>query len=164
MKSTPFQTFAPPPEREELRDVPLSPRLIVEISRLLRSRLLREESGVMAQGTARLVMSLLATRGTLGQQELVQYTRLKPPSVSVLLRRMQEEGYVERVICEQDRRAVRVTLTEKGRAFDREHLCRLSTNDHQAMRGLTAEEQKTLEALLLRVRENLKEGQDAKPF
>ena len=157
MKHSPIGTLAPLPEREELRDVPLSPRLIIEISRLLRSRLLSNESGVMAQGTARLIMSLLAKHGTLGQQELVQHTRLKPPSVSVLLRRMEEEGYVVRVACEQDRRAVRVALTEKGLAFDREHLCRLSNNDQQAVQGLSTEEQQTLEALLLRVRENLRE-------
>ena len=157
MKANDFAARPPMPEREELRDVPLSPRLIVEISRLLRARLQHEEGGVMAQGTARLVMSLLAKHGTLGQQELVQLTRLKPPSISVLLRHMQEEGYVERLTDEQDRRAIRVTLTEKGVAFDRAHLRRLSTNDHLAIQGLTAEEQKTLEELLLRVRENLRE-------
>lgn len=157
MEANNFATRPPMPEREELRDVPLSPRLIVEISRLLRARLQREEGGVMAQGTARLVMSLLAKHGTLGQQELVQLTHLKPPSISVLLRHMQEEGYVERITDDKDRRAIRVTLTEKGMEFDRAHLRRLSTNDHLAMQGLTTEEQKTLEELLLRVRENLRE-------
>ena len=157
MKATNFAARAPMPEREELRDVPLSPRLIVEISRLLRARM-QHDDGVMAQGTARLVMSLLAKHGTLGQQELVQLTHLKPPSISVLLRRMQEEGYVTRIACEEDRRAVRVTLTAKGLDFDRARLRCLSTNDHLAMQGLTAEEQKTLETLLLRVRNNLREG------
>ena len=111
----------------------------------------------MTQSTARLVLSHLAKSGTLGQLELVHLTHLKPPTVSVLLRRMEEEGYISRVADEQDRRAVRVTLTDKGRDFDRDHLRRLSTNDHLAMRGLSPEEQATLEALLLRVRDNLSE-------
>ena len=111
----------------------------------------------MTQNTARLVLSHLAKSGTLAQQELVALTHLSAPTVSVLLRRMQEEGYVTRVCEEHDRRAVRVTLTEKGREYDREHLRRLSTNDAAAMRGLSAEEQETLEALLLRVRDNLRE-------
>ena len=38
-----------------------------------------------------------------------------------------------------------------------EHLRRLSTNDQQAVKGLSEGEQKTLEALLLRMRDNLKE-------
>ena len=145
------------PRRKEREEAPLTPRLIVEISRLLRARMARDEEGIMAQNTARLVMAHLATKESMGQLELVQLTRLKPPSVSILLRRMEEQGYILRVTDESDRRAVRVALTQKGRDFDREHLRRLSTNDHQAVKGLSEQEQKTLESLLLRVRENLTE-------
>ncbi len=147
----------PPPPREELRDIPLSPRLVMEISRLLRARMQREDCGVMAQSTARLVMSHLAVNGSMGQLEIVALTRLKPPTVSTLLRRMEAEGYVTRVADEKDKRAIRVALSEKGREFDRENLRRLSTNDHLAVKGLSADEQKTLDALLLRMRDNLKE-------
>ena len=77
-----------PPHRKEREEAPLSPRLIVEISRLLRARMLCDEEGVMAQSTARLIMSNLALHKVLGQQELVRITRLKPPSVSVMLSRM----------------------------------------------------------------------------
>ena len=145
------------PPREELRDIPLSPRLVMEISRLLRTRMQREDCGVMAQSTARLVMSHLAVNGSLGQLDIVNLTHLKPPTVSTLLRRMENEGYITRVADEKDRRAIRVALTEKGRAFDRDQLRRLSTNDHQAVKGLSTEEQKALETLLLRMRDNLKE-------
>ena len=145
------------PPREELRELPLSPRLVMEISRLLRTRMQREDCGVMAQSTARLVMSHLAVKGSMGQLEIVELTRLKPPTVSTLLHRMENEGYITRVADEKDRRAIRVALTEKGRAFDRDQLRRLSTNDHQAVKGLSTEEQQVLEALLLRMRDNLKE-------
>ncbi len=151
---TKFSQFPP---REELRDIPLSPRLVMEVSRLLRARMQREDCGVMAQSTARLVMSHLAVNDSMGQLELVALTRLKPPTVSTLLRRMESEGYITRVADEKDKRAIRVALSEKGRAFDREQLSRLSTNDHQAVKGLSADEQKTLEALLLRMRDNLTE-------
>lgn len=147
----------PLPPRAELRDMPLSPRLVMEISRLLRARMQREECGVMAQSTARVVMAHLAVNESLGQLDIVNITHLKPPTVSTLLRRMEAEGYVTRVADARDKRANRVALSEKGRAFDREQLHRLSTNDHQAVKGLSAEEQKTLEALLLRVRDNLTE-------
>ena len=55
---------AKPPEREELREASRAPRLILEISRLLRFRMSKTEGGgVMAQSTARLVLSHLAVRG-----------------------------------------------------------------------------------------------------
>ena len=158
MSKSKFGTLPPPPEREERSRAPLSPRLIVEISRLLRARMLCGEPGVMAQSTARLVMSHLALHGKMGQLELVRLTHLKPASISVLLRHMEEEGYVVRTPNEQDRRAVYVELTQKGIDYDRERLSRLSTNDHQAIRGLSDTELATLEELLLRVRKNLQEG------
>jgi DNA-binding MarR family transcriptional regulator len=113
MKQTSFHTLPPPPDRPELRGVPLAPRLVMEVSRLLRARM-PYEAGIMAQSTARLVMSHLALNGAMGQLDLVHLTRLKPPTVSVLLRRMEEEGYVTRIQDEQDRRAVRVALTERA--------------------------------------------------
>jgi len=149
----------PPPEREELREAPLAPRMIMEISRLLRFRVRQgEEEGVMAQNTARIVLSHLAVQDNLNQLDLVKLTRLKAPTVSVLLRHMEQEGYVKRVPDERDRRAVRVSLTEKGRAFDRSHLSRISTNDQTAMRGIDEEDQETLVRLLSRIRNNLLEG------
>ena len=149
----------PFPEREELREQPQAPRMIMEISRLLRFRVRREEDGgVMAGSTARLVLSHLAVRDNINQLELVHLTRLKAPTVSVLLRRMEEEGYVLRVPDEKDRRAVRVVLTEKGREFDRRHLSNICTNDQTAMQGIEGEEAEMLMRLLTRIRDNLTEG------
>ncbi len=157
MKQKNYGTLPPPPRRAERESAPAAPRLCIEISRLLRARVQSEESGVMAQSTARVVMAHLAATDGMAQLEIVRVTRLKPPTVSVLLRRMEEEGYVTREANENDRRAVRVTLTEKGREFDRKHLARLSTNDHQAVAGLTPEECAKLEELLTRMRDNLVE-------
>ena len=157
MKQKTLGTLPPPPRRAERESAPAAPRLCIEISRLLRARVQSEESGIMAQSTARLVMAHLAATGAMAQLDIVHVTRLKPPTVSVLLRRMEEEGYVTRITDENDRRAVRVALTEKGHEFDRKHLARLTTNDHQAMAGLTPEECATLEALLTRMRNNLTE-------
>lgn len=150
-----------PPERKELAESPLAPRLIIEIARLLRARVRDGESeDVMQQNTARVVLSHLANSGAMAQLQLVERTHLKPPTVSVLLRRMEEQGYVCRTPDRRDRRAVLVELTEKGRAFDRDHLKRISSNDRVALRDFTPEECATLEALLCRVRHNLTGGQN----
>lgn len=157
------QGLPPPyPEREELREQPQAPRMIVEIARLLRFRVRRDEDGgVMVGSTARLVLSHLAVQGELNQLELVRLTRLTPPTVSVLLRRMEQEGYVCRVPDPKDRRAVRVALTGKGREFDRRHLSNITTNDQLAMQGISAEEEATVLRLLAKIRDNLleKEGE-----
>ena len=149
----------PPPEREELRTLPQAPRMIMEISRMLRFRVREGEEGILSQNTARLVMAHLAARDGVNQLELVNLTRLKPSTVSVLLKRMEAEGYVTRVPSETDRRAVRVLLTERGKAFDRDRLSRISNNDQLAMRGISAEEEAVLNDLLRRIRDNLEGGE-----
>jgi len=70
---------------------------------------------------------------------------------------MEKEGYVARVPRDDDRRVMQVSLTEKGLAFDREHVGHIMANDRRAMAGFTAEEEATLVALLSRMYENLKE-------
>ncbi|MBO7310720.1 MAG: MarR family transcriptional regulator, partial [Clostridia bacterium] len=54
-----------------------------------------DHEGVMSQHGARLVLSLLAIADGRTQKELADITRLRPPTVSVILRRMAEEGMVE---------------------------------------------------------------------
>lgn len=150
------QALPRPPERAELRDLPQAPRMVMELSHLLRFRARQgEEGGVMCQHSARLVMSHLAVQGTLNQLELANLTRLKAPTVSVLLRRMEDEGYIKRTPDARDRRAMLVTLTEKGRDFDRDHLARISMNDKTAMQGFTRAEEEQLMQFLARMRENL---------
>ena len=67
-----------------------------------------------------------------------------------------------RVADVRDRRAIRVTLTETGKAFDSAQLSRISTNDQLAMTGFTAQEQAALEGYVLRIRQNLMEVCDGK--
>ena len=149
---------ASPPPRVELSDNPV--KLCNEIARLFRGKMREREDaeGVMTQPGAHLVLAFLASGDGTTQLELVHSTHLKAPTVSVVLRRMEQEGYVTRVPDAKDRRAMRVSLTEKGKEFDRRHLSRISTNDQTAMRGIDGEDQKTLLRLLSRIRDNLLEG------
>ena len=147
---------APMPDRPELSDLPRAPRLIMEIARLQRYRLKSEEvSGVLSQHTARLLMAYLSVGDGISQLSLAEETRLTPPTVSVLLRRMEAEGYVERRTDSADRRVTRVYLTEKGKAFDRDHLRRISMLDREAMVGFSEKEEETLLSLLTRIRDNI---------
>ena len=147
------------PEREELRGLPQAPRMIMDISRLLRHRAHDGEptGGVMQSHAARALMAHLAVGGKMSQLLLADKTHFSTPTVSVLLRKMEQEGYVERVPDEKDRRVMLVSLTEKGAAFDREHLSRISESDRRATAGFSAEEQAQLVSFLTRIQDNLRE-------
>lgn len=144
-----------PPKRKELSDDPV--KYCNEISRLFRAKM-REwdgQEGAMAQPGAHLVRSTLAIQDGIRQQELVRYTHLRAPSVSSILRGMEEEGQVERKSDPEDQRAVRVYLTEKGRERDRAHIERIRRLADVALAGLSPEEIGTLMTLLPRIRDNL---------
>lgn len=160
MKDQQFSVLPQPmPEREELRGLPQAPRIIMEISRMLRYRVRSKETeaGVMQSHAARLLMAHLAVCGKMSQLALAEKTHFSTPTVSILLRKMEQEGYVMRSPDARDRRVMLVSLTSKGIAFDREHLDRISENDRRATAGFTPEEEEVLVSLLLRMQDNLKE-------
>ena len=147
---------APPPKRAELSDNPV--KLCNEIARIMRTK--RRErgdcEGVMTQPGAHLVLSVLAINDGINQLELVKTTHLRAPTVSVILRKMEDEGIVERRRDDQkDKRAVRVYLTERGIALDRDIIKGIKEMDTLAMQGLSDEEKATLMRLLQRIRDNL---------
>ena len=167
MKKQPFLEAPLPlphplPEREELRDLPQAPRLLMDISRLLRYRVRSGEAGddVMSGHAARILVAHLAVLGKTSQLTLAEKTHFSTPTVSILLRKMEKGGYVKRTPDKNDRRVMMVSLTEKGKRFDREHLSRILDSDRRATKDFTAEEEAMLVSLLTRMYENLKEGQE----
>ena len=149
------QRPAPPPPRKELRENPV--RLCHEISRLARAQMRREADveGVLSQPGARLLLAHLALQDGQSQLELVRLTHLRPPTVSVILRKMEEEGIVRRQSDEHDQRVTRVYLTDFGRKTDEETIRRIQRTDALALSGLSEDERETLMVLLIRVRASL---------
>jgi DNA-binding MarR family transcriptional regulator len=50
-------------------------------------------------------------------QEISERVHLSQSALSRLIARLEKDGLVERAMCSEDRRGVRVVLTEKGRAL-----------------------------------------------
>ena len=148
-------SHTPMPSRKELSDTPV--KLCNEISRLFRARMRENDpqDGVMSQQGAHLVLSNLAVSDGINQLELVNATHLRPPTVSVILRRMEEEGLVVRRVDECDKRAVRVFLTDKGKELDKKNIERIKELDGIALSGLSETELAALMSLLPKIRDNL---------
>ena len=146
---------APPPARKELSDNPV--KLCNEIARLFRHRMRESDThdGVMSQPGAHLVLSTLAVHDGIKQLELVHYTHLRAPTVSVILKKMEAEGLVERKSDPDDLRAVKVHLTEAGRRLDAENISTIKKLDASALRGISNDERELLMVLLPKIRDNL---------
>lgn len=143
-----------PPARREIRDNPV--KLCHEVSRLSGARVRSANiEGIMSQQGARLVLSAIALEGQATQRRIVEITHLRPPTVSVILRRMQDEGMVELFSNPDDKREVRVRLTEYGESVDRNGIEKIKETDALALEGFSESERELLMAMLYRVRQNL---------
>ena len=139
------------------------PMLVNEIARLFHARMKSVElDGVMSQDSARLIMRELSHEDGVSQLHLTRLTHLKAPTVSVTLRKMEEEGLVVREGDPDDRRAVRVLLTERGRAHNARVFACLHELDALLMEGFDEAEREQLKAFLLRMRENILSEQKEK--
>ena len=148
-----------PPHRCEIRDNPV--KLCHEISRLSGARVRSANiEGIMSQHGARLVLSAIAAEKQASQRRIVEITHLRPPTVSIILRRMQDEGMVELFSNPEDKRELRARLTQKGREIDRHGLEKIKETDALALAGLGEDEQATLMALLGKIRQNLLSEQE----
>lgn len=87
----------------------------------------------------------------LTQVELADIVGIRPQSLGALLVRLEADGCIQRVACEEDRRAHRVILTDRGR--DRAQEVRASQRAFAAetLEVLTAEEKHQLGAIVTKL-------------
>jgi DNA-binding MarR family transcriptional regulator len=77
-------------------------------------RMLRD---IGVSGPQRVVLRLLTLEGGMGPGELARRMRHHPATISTLLNRLEEAGYVERRHSTEDRRRSTVSATRRGRAL-----------------------------------------------
>ncbi len=144
-----------PPKRKELNDNPV--KLCNEISRIFRSRMREsdEYDGIMSQHGAHLVLGTLAISDGISQLELANTTHLSAPTVSIIIKRMEAEGIIEKKSNPNDMRSFLIYLTKKGKKLDEENIKKIKKIDALALDTLTKEEFDTLMVLLSKMRDNL---------
>lgn len=132
--------------------------MINEIHRLSSLKIQREwDERFSLQKTARQILLQLAKRDGVTQLDLVKSTHLKAPTISVILHKLENDGYVIRKSDNYDLRAVRVYLTDKGREFNSFIIKKMMHNEKNAMRNLTESEYGLLTKLLSKVQDALEE-------
>lgn len=121
------------------------------ITNILRSRIHDPEltPGVQA------ILSLLYLNGSANQSDLCRFTSLKPAAMSMLLKKMEQSGFIEREVDSIDKRSHIVTLTSKG--YKCAELINSLCHDIEGvvLNDFTSSEAKSLEELLDKVYQNL---------
>ena len=123
----------------------------VKLLRASRAVLARVEPRLAATGmtiTQFGVLEAILHKGPLSQRELSRKVLTSPGNMTDLVDKLEARGLVHRVRQKADRRAVRVELTEQGRALIEPLFAEHAGDIAAAMRGLNGTELRELSALL----------------
>ncbi len=135
---------------------PTAPMLVHEITRLFDERMRRTTTEpLQTQNSCRMILRNLSRMEGCTQLDLVRLTHLKPPTVSVTLKKLEDSGFVRRETDANDQRAIRVYLTEKGRELNASTLARLKECDAILTEGVSEAEQAFLLQVLTKMRDNM---------
>ena len=123
-------------------------------------RILEEEGVVEFTGPQGRILYVLWQEDMLPAAEVARRTSLANATLTSMLDRMEAAGLLERVPDRQDRRRVRIRLTDKARQLRARYDEVSERMNDVYYRGFSEQEVRTFEAYLTRVLVNLKEEEN----
>ncbi|MCP1110183.1 DNA-binding MarR family transcriptional regulator [Lachnospiraceae bacterium PF1-21] len=134
--------------------------LITTLGHLLGYRSMKRMNTIEAKpGQARILYSLRAA-GQLSQAELAKRSCITAPSMTVALKKLEHMGLVEKTLDSEDKRIVRISITEKGLAQVQKIEDAIQGMDQLICENMTAEEKIIFRRLLLQVISNLEDNEE----
>lgn len=104
------------------------------------------------------ILSYLYAHSPCLQRELAEGCEIEPATVSKILNNMEESNLIERKAVPNDRRAVSVTLTDRGRESLKKTEIFFEKVNALSLQGFTEEEKVNFTCYLKRMYENLTKG------
>lgn len=101
------------------------------------------------------ILFMLWKKDGCSQKELAEKLHVKPATITVMLRRMEKAGLLERREDSQDLRVSRVYLAQKGKEILQQLEEVLKVVEKECYKGFTDEERILLRRFLIQMRENL---------
>lgn len=129
--------------------------LLAQVARLVGGRMRVRMEAIGLQRAQALILFQLWQEDGLAQNELAQALRVTPATATGSLQRMERQGWIERRRDEVDQRIIRVHVTGKARALQREVRSALQELDDELSSALSGNERRVLRESLLKVRRHL---------
>ena len=101
------------------------------------------------------VLGMVSKKEGLSQKELAEILRIKPPTVTVSVQRLEKAGFLYKKPDEKDQRIARIYLTEKGKETKARALQRIRENESVMLEGFSETEQCLLRRFLEQILENI---------
>jgi len=107
-------------EQEQIEDEQLSLKLFVVLSRALESvkkQVVKDIKSYNVNLTEFAVLEFLYNKGEQPIQVIGKKVLLASSSITYVVDKLEEKGFLERIACPKDRRVIHGRLTEKGKQF-----------------------------------------------
>ena len=101
------------------------------------------------------ILFALHQEDSMSQKELAKRLNVTPPSITSMIKKMEQEGYITRKADEQDQRVMRLTLAQKGRDSIAYVIKTAEKLEEKVFEGMSAEEKMLFRRLLLQIIENV---------
>jgi MarR family transcriptional regulator, organic hydroperoxide resistance regulator len=102
-----------------------------------------------------LIMMLLWEQEGLTQYQLVEYLNKDKTNIARMASSLESKGFITKVHCQNDRRSVKLYLTEKGKSLGKSVIPILEEFNSIVTSGITDEELAQLERILTKMNNNV---------
>ena len=123
--------------------VELPARLRLAIARM--ARRMRQEAGDELSPSMMAALATIENRGPLTPSELAEFERIKRPTATRVLRRLEDDGLIERTADPSDGRSAVVSVTREGAALLKKLRSRKNAYLARRLRELPDEDVETLD-------------------
>ena len=129
--------------------------LINEISKLFHNKMRKNSEDLGFKTGYRQILRFLAHEDGVTQVDIARNAHFTAPTVSVTLKKMEDEGLIRRKTDKNDTRRTRVFITEKGREWETKLFESAMDVEKILGRGFSEEENAEFCRLLRKARENI---------
>lgn len=131
--------------------------LMDDISKLFHNEMKRRSNEDSKMVTYRPILHMLDHHDGCNQLDVVKYTMLKAPTISVTLRNMEYDGLIKREESKEDKRNVLIFLTEKGKEQNERMHQLLEGIKDEILENVTFQEQEVVKEVLIKIINKLEE-------
>lgn len=130
--------------------------LFARTGRKRRKLIERELSATNVYRAQHQILMMLSKDNGISQTEIAKEQECSTATVAVSLKKLEQGGYIKRVVNQEDNRFNQVAITEKGNAVVKQSMDIFYKCDELMFEGFNEPELEQLEKYLDRIHENLK--------
>lgn len=137
------------------KNSPKAGLLIYEISKLFHDQMRKRSEDLGFKSGYRQILRFLMHEDGVTQVDIARHSHFTAPTVSVTLKKMEDEGLIVRKTDKNDTRRTRVFITEKGTEWGSLLHEKIMDREDVLIRGFSEEESAEFCRLLRKARENI---------